>query len=335
MYTDEDLYSAVKAGVLKEESVNSFRKYMEASRNTKSEDEENFRLISGFNDIFVVVASLLFLISSAWLSNLVSRPLGFLVVVILSWFLSVNFVLKRRLALPALLFLLAFVVGVFGFFIEILMQYEIDHGLILVVSCAATTAMIWAHWLKFKVPITVAAGVLCLLASIFSILIVTLFPATFDYVNVFVFSCGLVSFAIAMYWDSQDTERKSIKSDVAFWLHLSAAPLIVHPVFSILGVERGDASLGTIVFVVVMYVVLAVLSILIDRRALMASALIYVIYAFTKLFKSYGVISSGFAISGVFIGGALLFLSAFWYAARANLLKFFPAYIKAYLPKAK
>ena len=77
MYTDEDLYSAVKAGVLKEESVNSFRKYMEASRNTKSEDEENFRLISGFNDIFVVVASLLFLISSAWLSNLVSIPLGF------------------------------------------------------------------------------------------------------------------------------------------------------------------------------------------------------------------------------------------------------------------
>ena len=40
------------------------------------------------------------------------------------------------------------------------------------------------------------------------------------------FVAGLGVFAFAMRWDLQDPERITRRSDVAFWLHLAAAPLI-------------------------------------------------------------------------------------------------------------
>ncbi len=331
MYTDEDLYSAVKAGVLDENSVNLFRKFIESSSNTQSVDEENFRLISGFNDIFVAIASLLFLVSSGWLSSLVSKPLGFLVAALISWFLSVYFVLKRKLALPAILFLGAYVVGIFGLSVALLKEYRVNDEISIVLACAAATLMTLLHWFKFKVPITVAAGVGCLSGFIISVFVIQ-FPELKGYVNSVIAACGVMSFLVAMYWDAQDTERKSRKSDVAFWLHLIASPLIVHPVFSLLGVKDGSASASAVAIVVFMYLVLAIVSLAIDRRALMVSALVYVIYAFSELFKSYGAVSNGFAISGVFIGAMLIFLSAAWHSVRSNVLKLIPAGVKKYLP---
>ena len=64
----------------------------------------------------------------------------------------------------------------------------------------------------------------------------------------------------------------------------------------------------------------------------MVSALAYVVYAFTELFKSYGVVSGGFAVSGVAIGVMLLVLSAFWHRVRAVLLGYLPSGWTARLP---
>ena len=55
MYTDEDLYAAVKDGVLDETAVERFRSFVSGRAHTRLVDEENFRLISGFNDIFVSI----------------------------------------------------------------------------------------------------------------------------------------------------------------------------------------------------------------------------------------------------------------------------------------
>ena len=53
MYTDEDLEHAVKQGIFSRESVERFRQEMLRDRNTHTADEENFRLVASFNDIFV------------------------------------------------------------------------------------------------------------------------------------------------------------------------------------------------------------------------------------------------------------------------------------------
>ena len=41
--------------------------------------------------------------------------------------------------------------------------------------------------------------------------------------------CGLAVFALAMRFDLSDPKRQTRRTDIAFWLHMLAAPLIVHP----------------------------------------------------------------------------------------------------------
>ena len=135
---------------------------------------------------------------------------------------------------------------------------------------------------------------------------------------------GVAVFATAMRWDATDTLRQTRRSDVAFWLHLLAAPLLVHPIFTLLGVTSGHADLGQALAVVVLYVAIALVSLAVDRRALMVSALTYVLFAFSALLKQYGVVSLSFAITAFAIGAALLLLSAFWHPTRAFVLGFLP-----------
>ena len=55
----------------------------------------------------------------------------------------------------------------------------------------------------------------------------------------FVLLLGIGVFLFAMRWDSSDPTRTTRRSDVAFWLHLLAAPMIVHPIFTLLGLNDG------------------------------------------------------------------------------------------------
>ena len=93
-------------------------------------------------------------------------------------------------------------------------------------------------------------------------------------------------FLYAMRWDSSDPARISRRSDVAFWLHLLAAPMIVHPVFTLLGLNDGDATVGEGLVVIAIYVALGIAALAIDRRALLVSALAYVLFALNELFET-------------------------------------------------
>ena len=49
---------------------------------------------------------------------------------------------------------------------------------------------------------------------------------------------GLISLGTAL-WDSRNTLRVTREADIAFWLHILAAGLIVHPLFSAIGGQCG------------------------------------------------------------------------------------------------
>ncbi len=331
MYTDEDLYSAVKEGIFDENAVDNFRCYIANKADTKTVDEENFRLISGFNDIFVSISAFILLVSAGWIAGQASPAWGFLVAAIIAWLLSLFFVQRKRLALPAILFLVSFVISVVGFMLLTLAAYEIKEETALFIAGGVGVLAAWGHWLKFQVPITVAAGVASLVVCLIALIVQ--FGALKPYTNVFACGLGVLTFFFAMWWDSQDTARKTRKSDVAFWLHLFAAPLIVHPIFSALGILQGQTGLLSILIVILMYALLALVSIAVDRRALMVSSLVYVLYAFRALFDTYGIVSSSLAISGIFIGSVLLLLSAFWHRSRELLLQIVPEGCVKYLPR--
>jgi hypothetical protein len=334
MYTDENLSSAVKAGIFSDDAVSKFRAFVSNEQGMVSVDEEHFRLVTGFNDIFVVIACGLLLVSIGWIGNDIYKGLGFLGIAVASWGLSEFFVLKRKMALPAITLLLSFILGISWFASELFGLQSTNESLSFLAAGITGLVASYLHWLRFRVPITVAAGFAVVIGSIIAFIIIQ-FPKIENWSLLMIFIGGLLSFAIAMHWDMQDTKRLTKKSDVAFWLHLLAAPLIVHPVFFILGVFEGKNSIPMTLSVIGLYIVLAVISIAIDRRALMVSALIYVLYSFSTLLKTFGIVSLGFSITGLAIGSALLLLSAFWQTSRSHLLGWSPKCFLRWLPPLK
>lgn len=294
-------------------------------------DEEHFRLVTGFNDIFVVIACMLLLVSVAWIGTELGAWFGPLLQTVAAWGLAEYFTRKRRMALPSIILLIAFVVGVYATGEELLSGLGLKDktGIAVISFVMALAARL--HWLRFKVPITVAAGIASLVAGSISLLWV-LVPAVQDWMTVAIFVSGVLVFMLAMRWDTSDILRHTRRSDVAFWLHLVAAPLLVHPVFTSLGVFEEQTALWQLVVIAVLYGIVALVSISVDRRALMVSALVYVLYAFSEILEHYGVVSLSFAFTAFIIGSGLLFLSAFWHSCRAALIGRCPSSVQARLP---
>lgn len=337
MYSDDDLESAVAAGALTPDAATALRAHVSGLRTTPMVDEENFRLLTGFNDIFVTIAGILLLVGAAWIGGEVHPALGAGAVAVLAWGLAEYFTRARRMALPSILFLLAFVGGVFGAASALLIgDNSVDAGdrtgaLLLAVCAAIAVIAAVAHWRRFQVPITIAAGTAAL-AGVVVALALAVAPGIEAAINPILLIVGLCVFAFAMRWDMQDRTRMTRKSDVAFWLHLLAAPLIAHPIFAMLGLLKGNASIATALVVVALYVVMGVVALAIDRRALLVSALAYVIAAIIALFREFGAVSLNVALAVFVIGSALLLLSAFWQHARALVVGALPAAVRGNLP---
>lgn len=350
MYSESDLERAVSAGAISPEAAGALRRFVAEQSAAPAVDEEHFRLITGFNDIFVAIASALLLIALAWIGYEIGPRIpdgpsltSGLLVAIASWGLAEFFTARRRMALPSILLLLSFTGGVMftalGLFMQVLGEPMIDNNpqlaaLLFAASAAIATAATWAHWRRFRVPITVAAGAatiggvaLALVASI-----VADVPGFLDIMLTAAFALGIGIFFFAMWWDASDRARTTRRADVAFWLHLLAAPLIVHPVFHALGVLDNSISIGSAVMVILLYVVLGLVALAIDRRALMVSALVYVLYALSTLFRELGAVGLNVALTALVIGSALLLLSAFWHSARALVVGWLPAGLRAQVP---
>lgn len=341
VYTEADLAAAVRGGVLDATAAQALRDFVARSR-APSSDEEQFRLLSGFNDIFVTIAAVLTLFALGWLGELVAKPAGSGLVAVAAWGLAEFFTRRRRMALPSIVLLLAFVGGVFG--TVLLLIFEIQgpavpglplspHWEAFAVSAGLAALAAYGHWWRFRVPITVAAGVVAGLGAGLTVLIGEV-PSVAPYSWTLFLIAGVGVFALAMLWDMGDRDRVTRRTDVAFWLHLTAAPLIVHPLFQQLGLLVMDTpSSGGAVAAIAIYVVLTVVALIIDRRALLVSALAYVVFAAFHLLRGTGSIGTSLAIAGLPIGGFLLLLSALWPRARAAIVRRLPMSLQARLPR--
>ncbi|ARJ66755.1 hypothetical protein WV31_14285 [Magnetospirillum sp. ME-1] len=331
MYTDDDLDAAVGEGILSRDAATAFRAFVARRQSAHEADEESVRLVTSFNDIFVTIAAVLLLSALGWLAGKISPILGGASVAVASWAFAEYFTRKRRMALPSLALLLAFVYGVFSAGLGVVGVDDFARGGYGVAASAAIAALAaWGHWKRFMVPITIAAGAGSAAGALLA-LGLALVPALRDFVLPLVFVAGLALFALALKWDAGDLARKTRRSDVAFWLHLAAAPMIVHPVFSALGGGSGVAGAAGAVAV---YLVLAIVALAVDRRALLVSALAYVLYAATTLFEAAGSSAEAFALTALVVGSLLLSLSAFWHHVRRLVLTTLPAPLRQRLPAA-
>src|ERR1043165_7947698 len=121
MYSETDLEAAVADGVLTAEQAGAVRAFVATGRQMQPADEEHFRLLTGFNDIFVGIAATILLAAVGWIGQYFRPPigrdgpsfLGPLFVAATAWGLAEFFTLKRRMALPSIILLLAFAGGTF------------------------------------------------------------------------------------------------------------------------------------------------------------------------------------------------------------------------------
>jgi hypothetical protein len=356
MYSQQELDDAVAAGVITAEAADALRAHIGRQRTTSIPDEEQFRLITGFNDIFVSIAAAILLFAVGFIGQWIGQrtgimiegdgpsPLAPLAVAATAWPLATFFTAKRRMALPSILLLLAFVFGVFAtagmtIILGIGSDRYNDNNLLAGVTVAGSGAIAAVaarlHWRRFHVPITIAAGAAAVAAIAIGLVVAVIGPNAPNVREIilgFVLLLGIGMFLFAMWWDSSDRSRITRRSDVAFWLHLLAAPMIAHPVFTLLGLTSGHVGTPEAIGVVLLYIVFGVTALAIDRRALLVSALAYVLFALNELFRQFGAVELNVALTALVIGSALLLLSAFWHQARAAIVKPLPESIRDRLP---
>jgi hypothetical protein len=357
MISDETLARAISEGILTDAQADSLRRLQGAAvpppalnawtePAAKSPDDESLRFITGFSDIFVTIGLALFFGATGFFLNLFFGAVGMWIgTAALAWLLAEFFTRSRRMALPSIVLLGIFVTAIFAAvsvslgartLLGVMAFAEPNSGArfeSVWLAGLATAACAGVHYWRFRVPITVAAAAAAL-AVTFVGLVSALWPNAGRFVfNGLILLCGLVVFAVAMRFDATDPERVTRRTDIAFWLHLLAAPLIVHPVISSL--LKDDVLVETSVAITILgiFLVFAFVAVAIDRRAMLVSGLVYAGIAFGTLLRKTGfsdlTVPSTLLALGIFV----LTLSAGWQPLRRAVLRLFPAPILRRLPR--
>jgi len=319
-------------------------------------DDERQRFVTGFADIFVTIGIALFVGALTEFSrSFGGGAIAWAGIGITAWLLAEYFTRRRRMALPSLVLLGLFAVSsLFGLMMIAFDILKLGFGYDSDPEMADTFAALWQggptrsaafaiagfltvmlvalHYWRFRVPATIAAGVGALVLAL-AAFIQAVFPTAGSVHQGALFGAGLGVFALAMRYDASDIRRVTRRTDIAFWLHLLAAPLIVHTLLSLFLPDTGKMpTAGTAVLVLIVFAVLSLVAVIVDRRALLVSGLIYAGFAFGTLIHVYGQANMAIPITLLVLGAFILLLSAGWQPLRAVLLKPLPAAIRAKLP---
>lgn len=314
----------------------------------RNPDDEALRLVTGFADIFVTLGLALFLGSVRYLSlALLQNPgLSWLTMAIVAWLLAEFFTRRRRMALPSIVLLAVFVVSTFATLLHGLAALTGDpnleagnyasfvatHPLVASVAALATSLVALLHYWRFRVPITVAAGVVALAGALFGGILAAAPDFGQRHVTALLFVLGLAIFILAMRFDTSDKARTTRRTDVAFWLHLAAAPMMVHPLFAGIAADFVTISLAQAIGILAAFLVLGLVAVIIDRRAILVSGLVYAGIACATLLRNAGAVDMMLPTTLLALGAFILLLSAGWQPLRRGLLRLLPASLTLRLP---
>jgi hypothetical protein len=339
MISENALEAAVRRKLLSAAQADGLRTLEAelAASGAEPQDEEKLRFVSGFGDIFVTIGLLLFLGAIAYFGTLLAGdPGGAFVVAVASWLLAEFFTGVRRMALPSIVLLISFAAAVF---LTVLLLIAPDlritsdsaKGLAFAGAGLCTAVAAVLHYARFQVPITVAAGAAALVAILVGLVKAFGLDMSGAAINPLLFVSGLAVFAAAMRFDAADPLRVTRRTDIAFWLHLLAAPLIVHPLVS--GIWSGeDVSTAKAFAVLGVFFLLGVVAVLVNRRAILVSALAYAGAAFGSLIDKVGLSDNAMPLTLLALGAFVLLLSAGWTSVRTRLLGLVPDRFRRTLP---
>lgn len=366
-----DLDAAVAAGIISRDQARRLRALSERKEDESEErldfsqaiDDEPFRLNRGFRDIFVAIGLLIFGAGvsalavnfavdldrslDAWRPAADGRlwPILIAALLLAYGFVQAEVVTRRqRLPLSSAIAAIAIVVWsalLCGAIALNLMADALQSRSITIHSSGS--AVLWAmlggaivgtvlfYW-RYRLPFSLLLLAGLLIGLSFALLDQVLEPGWFERISrPLLGGWGLLVFIAAMWFDMRDRDRTTRLSECAFWLHLLAAPLLVHSF--VIGDGFSAQGVG---FVFVTIAVLSVVALVIDRRALLVSGLGYLIVAVYHLISDTA-LSDGYqiAMTASLIGGFLLALGLGWTPIRDAVLRALPwPWLKARVPPA-
>ncbi|HEY6258592.1 MAG TPA: hypothetical protein VIY51_22645 [Xanthobacteraceae bacterium] len=364
MLREEHLDAAVAEGIVTQAQATALRDFAAKRERVRARalgHEERFRFMRGFNDFFFATgvvmlgAGLMFFAGAGVTGNLVTAAV--------LWALAELLVGRMRLVLPGILLVCFFVEAIYRAIpvdlwstaasapLQRMPASWIDlflgGGMISRAAAPATIALkallgsggAALFYARFRLPfalLLVAGGLVVASAALAREI-----GGTGAAQSLVLLFCGLAVFAAAMGFDASDRERLTRRADCAFWLHLLAAPLIVHSLITLTVSDLNFLSLttGAALTIVAIAVALALVAVLIDRRALLVSTLSYLGFVIAYAIRNAGASAptdqaAVFFATLALLGVLVLGLGVGWQPLRRALLTLLPTPAIDRLPPA-
>lgn len=335
----ERLAVAVDAGIVDAEQAQKLSAFLSQSPDeclprdivaTDGGDPESIRFARGFHDVFLTIGMVALM---AGVAIFVGIPLYFIGMA-LAWGLAEIYVRRRKLVLPGIALACGFVVFS-GFCGSVwltaiasligVVETEVGENVANLAGAGSGLIASLAFYSRFRLPFSTGL-VAATSAALLGVILAEIFPDIFDTgARALFLASGLVIFAVAMRFDLSDPGRKSLAADNAFWLHLASAPLIMHSAIGFVTFRAADMDELAIFdasMVIVAIAAMAIISVAIDRRALLVSGLVYLGFAIATLIRAANTDEAPvFAITLLVLGTAVVVLGTKWQGARRLIVQ--------------
>lgn len=360
MFERGDLRAAVGANVITADQAARLEAFLLArvdGGESVATGQENLRFLANFNDIFITLGLVILFIGLTTFVSIAAAPsiaagsiltgvMAAFVVGGTAWGLLEYFCGRRRLLLPSMALTVIFCgflslgltalyaqTTLGGNFLESFRPQEMFSltGSLAIVAFVSVLLGASLIFMRFRLPFSLAVMAISFSASVY------VYLGFFGGIGLILggtafLTLGILTFLIAVSFDMRDPERIRKPSDHAFWLHLAAAPQVIWGISTIVtgsnvlaGTTSGTDNTMQSLTLLVVLVVIGIISLAINRRALIAASLLTFIFALSFVLNQAGLDASNiFILVTIIIGTGVVLLGAGWKTARRAVLVFFP-----------
>lgn len=337
MLRNEDLDAAVKSGVITAEQAATLRRQAAEGVPVDMDETETPRIARGFNDVMLALGTAIITLAlmSQWgLPGVRVAPIVYVTMAVL-WLISELLDVRRKAVLPGIVAAIGITLAASYVGVAIgtrlgdvpsdtaslreLFRWPVKTVMWTAASVAIANAVYYARFrLPFALlPLALGIGI----AGVQAVILLFGWERTAAIPHILGLAFGVLLFVAAMWYDTSDPLRRTRNSDCGFWLHLAAAPLIVHSLLSIFGgtsLAQSGAGTG---LTVALIAGMTLVALAIDRRALIVSSLSYLLAAVGYVVSTATQILGGSTFTSLIVlGVVVLIVGMGWHPARRAVL---------------
>lgn len=301
-----------------------------------ADNDERIKPVGTMNEIFVTFG--VFLLTNA-LGGLIGLAAGSAMVAGilaagLSWYIALWFHQRKRFRLPIIYSVISASISL-GTAVLVGLHGEQHRGLfeagmpleVILTTLGTALAVLAAGAARFRIPFLMLP-----IAILFTIMVTAIARHGEGDTSwrLLLGGCGLSILAVAVFFDLKDPKRVTRWSDFAFWSYVVGSPLFVHSLFLSLLLQNDikgwmDNPLLWMGMAALAVAVTGV-GLLLNRRALILSTLIYVSIMIFRIFAglSLGAPATLMLITTLIIGLYVTALGARWTRVRARFMRGLP-----------